>query len=375
MKRIVFIVPHLSQPRFHKRAKILINNGYMITVYGFERGLYANNKFPDIVDVKSLGEITSGKYIKRIPTIIKNIYKIKRIESKNNKQAKLIISFGLDCALMGLIIKNKKTKFIYEVGDIRNINPFSSIFNLIMFYSERIVLNISNLIILTSPAYMEDKKLIYHAFKKKTFIIQNMLPNEIKYKNPRSRLLKTIEKGKIISIGFVGYLRYKETLFPFIEGIIKNKEKYELHIYGDGDLRSEIEVYSKNNNNINYYGPFNNPDDLASIYKKIDLSFAVYNSDDLNVRLAVPNKLYESIYFGVPLIVADNTYISQIVRDKKIGFIASMSDKKNNYESLLSEINYEKINMFIKNMFSEPDENCIEDMQYIAKNIIKIINN
>ena len=52
----------------------------------------------------------------------------------------------------------------------------------------------------------------------------------------------------------------------------------------------------------------------------------MYDSTDLNVRLALPNKLYESMYFKKPILVSSNTYLSQVVDQYGIGFKWDQND-------------------------------------------------
>ena len=61
-KGIVFFVMSLSQPRCIKRVTALMNAGYHCIVYGYRRGLYDVNDFPEGIEVNVLGEIKNGDY-------------------------------------------------------------------------------------------------------------------------------------------------------------------------------------------------------------------------------------------------------------------------------------------------------------------------
>ena len=50
--------------------------------------------------------------------------------------------------------------------------------------------------------------------------------------------------------------------------------------------------------NVKLHGKFKNPSDLSVIYNKIDLNVICYDTTSINVRIAEPNKLYESIFFN-----------------------------------------------------------------------------
>ena len=51
----------------------------------------------------------------------------------------------------------------------------------------------------------------------------------------------------------------------------------------------------------------------------VDCVYAVYNADVKNVRIALPNKLYEAIFCDLPIIVAKNTYLSDLVNEWNVG--------------------------------------------------------
>lgn len=48
-----------------------------------------------------------------------------------------------------------------------------------------------------------------------------------------------------------------------------------------------------------------------------------------NVRFAEPNKLYEALYFEVPIIVSKNTYLAEKVKRLNVGFeINALDDEE-----------------------------------------------
>ena len=77
-KRIVMLSPTMSQPRYHRRAAMFLQAGYDVTVYAFSRGLYEDNTYPDNTEVVTLGNVESGKYLSRIPQLLKAIFIINK---------------------------------------------------------------------------------------------------------------------------------------------------------------------------------------------------------------------------------------------------------------------------------------------------------
>ncbi len=90
-------------------------------------------------------------------------------------------------------------------------------------------------------------------------------------------------------------------------------------IAGFEDQPQIIEPMCRGKNNIEWVGRYDFKKQAAELYGKCDVMYSVYNADMHNVRVALPNKLYESVYCEIPLIVAKNTYLAQVVEDWGVG--------------------------------------------------------
>ena len=62
--------------------------------------------------------------------------------------------------------------------------------------------------------------------------------------------------------------------------------------------------------------------------------YSVYDADMQNVRVALPNKLYEAVYCEIPLIVAKNTYLAQLVDEWGVGLAVDHKNKDELVEAL-----------------------------------------
>ena len=59
--KIVFLVAALNQPRCIKRVVELHKCGFQVEVYGYTRGLYDKNSFPENINVYNLGFADNGR--------------------------------------------------------------------------------------------------------------------------------------------------------------------------------------------------------------------------------------------------------------------------------------------------------------------------
>lgn len=100
---------------------------------------------------------------------------------------------------------------------------------------------------------------------------------------------------------------------------MSEREDLELHIFGDGDVSAFEGVP-----NCYFHGAFKNPEALPDIYNFIHLNIIFYDVDNGNVKLALPNKLYESIAFLRPIVCAKGCALSDEVERMSIGVSADI---------------------------------------------------
>jgi succinoglycan biosynthesis protein ExoL len=341
-KRIVVISSSSSQPRYHRRVQTLLDAGYDITVYTFNRGFYEVNHYPKEARVVSLGKLENGKYFSRVINVLKAASFMRYQERSMLFSCNAVYVFGLDAALISLLTFNN-SKLIYEIGDLRNVAQRKFELKNLFAQVEKRVLKRVALLVVTSPGFLSEYYFkLNPSLEKRSIILENKLPRAYFNQQLRSTFYRErIEPGPI-KIGFVGLLRYPKTLLPVLEAISKRTDTFELHVYGDGPLKADIERYAQNYSNIFYYGAFKNPGDLSGIYNHLDLSWVVYDNLDINVRLAIPNKLYESLFFGVPIIVAEHTTLARRVEELRAGFIVD-SQKANFVDILLDTLGKEQL--------------------------------
>ncbi len=330
--KILFVLPVASQPRFAKRIRKHIQEGYTVIVASFERDYFNLNTLPSDIRYLSLGSVSHGNYLKRFPKLILALFRLFTIVRSVDK----VYFFAPDMFVLFSVFGNTNN-FYYEIGDIRNIDNkiIGSIFDKVYKYS----LIRSCGIVVTSEyfkKYFIDK---YAIEPNKIGVVENKLD----YSDFN---LPVLSKKKItdnFTIGIIGFFRY-ENIFKFLVEFEKKEPNFKIALFGDGPLLPEILNYVIKNPRIQYFGQFKYPDDLPSIYDKVDLSFTMYDSNDLNVRLALPNKLYESIYFRVPIVVSEGTYLSKKVSEYNVGFSWEQNDMIGLIEYLSSKVfldNYE----------------------------------
>lgn len=355
-KKFIMICPASSQPRYHKRAAQLLSQS-SLDVYAFERGYYEQNKFAGI-KLNSLGTLVSGSLFKRLIMIFKSIMTLRKICKKDT----LFYAFSIDTYILGRLAGFQSG--IYEVGDIRTIDGNKKL----LAFLEKWVVRDCKAVVLTSKYFYTNHYQKYTTEKGKFFVIENKLDSNF-FCNLVSAKMTKIENAKQkIRIGVIGFLRYEKPLKNLVKFVEKNNENYEIVCFGDGPLREYVESLPETI--ISYHGSFKYPDDIEAIYTKVDVNYVVYDTISENVKLALPNKLYESIFFEKPIIVAENTALSYEVESRKVGKSVSVNDIFT-FEKSMSEIDDSWISEISLNCSKTSKASMLDDGQEVIKKILE----
>lgn len=353
------ICPLSSQPRIIKRATYLNDLG-KLEVLGFQRKVYEQNKFPNYIAYQSLGYVDDGKYLKRVFTLLKALFFIRKRVNKNT----VFYALSIDCLLLARLAGIKRG--IYEIGDLRSCEKPESLSSKL----ERFFISRLGGVVITSDYFYSEYFRHYKSTENSNFcIIKNKLHSAI-LNSPRE--LKNIQGEKKIKIGLIGLLRYEKPIRWLIDFVKNNQDKYELHCYGDGPLRALVEHEHNKNGPINYYGSFKSPEDLPKIYKNIDLNFVVYDSKSKNVQLALPNKLYESIYFCVPILAAKNTSLANEIEKLGVGESVSLCSEKQ-FGDDIRQLSDEKMKVFANSASKIEPSLLIDDTEKKLRNLLATI--
>ena len=312
---IIFITPSSSQPRYIKRA-LQIAKFCTIEVFSFKRGYYEDNTYPSQISYHNLGQISDGKYIRRIFNIIPAIFEIRRNIKKKRNCVYYALSF--DCLVVARLCGMKRG--YYEVGDLLQTDGFGKVFR---FIEKRLLKNVLGLVV-TSRYFYENY------FKQKVILPQNsvyLIDNKLSEDLSEYRVLNKQFSNKQIVIGLIGLLRYRRPIEFLLEFVKERPLTHRIECFGDGHLRQLVESYSCKN--IRYNGIFKSPEDLPFIYNSIDLNYVIYDNSSENVRLAIPNKLFESVFFGVPMVCAHDTSVGRVSTEWGVGKMIRINNKKN----------------------------------------------
>lgn len=122
------------------------------------------------------------------------------------------------------------------------------------------------------------------------------------------------DKVKIVYVGILA----PERLIKELVDIVKHNPLYELHIGGFGEYADELAQIAQQYDNILFYGKIPYEKTLA-LEKSCDIMTAIYDPEVSNHYYAAPNKFYEALMLGKPLIMVKDTGMSEVVAEHDLG--------------------------------------------------------
>lgn len=377
MSRVVLIRsnPIKPYPRLEKMANALIKSGHSVTVLAWDREENYKPRTEELVLLSGTVPIVrigikgvySGGFRKNAWGLLKFQLFIINWLFNNKQKFDIVHAYDFDTGYSARLcasILNKK--FIYDIPDY-----YVDSHNMSGKPIGRVVRKLENRVIDSADATIicteERKQQIYGSHPKKLVVIHNtpdsaVVNNDITLKLPKSGRLKLV---------YVGVLQESRFIDKIVD-VVSKRQDCEFHIGGFGSkMENYFENAAKSYNNVFFYGriPYAT---TIQLERECDVMCALYDPSIPNHKYAAPNKFYEALFLGKPLIMAKNTGMASVVENNGIGVVIDYSE-----EGLNRAIDY-----LIANRAKWKDisniEHCLYEEQYswdvMQQRIINLYN-
>ncbi|MDQ8738349.1 glycosyltransferase family 4 protein [Paenibacillus sp. LHD-38] len=333
--------PILPDPRVEKEANTLLRLGYKVKLIAWNRQVI--NKREKTGEIKVKYGILPIRWFNINASYgngLKSLFPLLLFQLcilgwlvRNRKEYDIIHACDFDTVIpVWICAKLFKKKYVYDIFDYY-VDAFHvpGFLKPIVEKIDTVMINSANAVIIVNESRIEQ---ISKSKPRKLYIIHNS-PDISNLIVDDENIAFRNEKLKVVYIGILSSGRLlKETLKVF-----QAHQEWELHIGGFGPYEDYIKEIAESNNNIIYYGriPYER---VIAIEQKCDVLFATYDPDVPNHRYSSPNKLYEAMILGKPIIVANGTGIDVIVRNFEIG--KAIDYNAESFEKALEEISEER---------------------------------
>lgn len=319
-KQVLFLrsTSVVNDSRAKKEIDFYKENNCNVIVLGWNR---QKLNIPDTEDIRYIMYGKKSEYGNGLKNIFKmfgfEMYIYRKVKKyKNNID--IIHACDFDTAFVAYkAFRKSRTKFLYDIYDFyvdcHNLKKLKGVVE----KKDIKLINNSDIVLICSE---KRKQQIAKSNPKKVLIIHNS--PEVVEKNTE---MKPFDE-KCVKVCYVGILQ-DDRLLVEVCNEVKNSKEVELHIGGFGKYETYFENMAKKYHNIKYYGSMNY-DEVLKLEKDCDILFATYNPEILNHKYSAPNKVYEAMALGKPIIVCKNTGIDEMVSNNKIGYAIDYSAKE-----------------------------------------------
>lgn len=309
----VFLTSSIQYPFYRKRMIAFYELGMKFIAVGFNRELgYKSTRVP--FTYRELEVATTRNFVIRmfnfmlfVPVLIKII---------NNKSIKVIYAFGIDMAFLSYIAKfmsKSKCIFVIEVHDIRELMTSRGITGLMARLLEKHVVTRSNLLIVTSEAYISSYYKEILGIKDIDWCLLENKLRKSEIRNDNSAYKK--QRRDYIVIGYFGSLRCGYAWNALKNIVQESNGRIRVYVRG---VTARLETFSSDIEEIEYItygGPYIDPDNLDDVYSKCDIVWTAGFHEKSSYLWARSCRFYNALAFGKPLIAQVGTedckYISK----------------------------------------------------------------
>ncbi len=308
-----------SDLRYDARSSNLVgfyrDQGFKIVTYSisFDKSI-EKNKF--VVKVNKKNKF----FLNWLKFLFKGVWNRPKLRAKQYFAADL---YSLILLRM-LLIPPKK--IIYDsreifsaLGTLQNQSVKQKILSIV----EKIAVKNLSKIVVSGELDAEYLKSYFNDNNKQYYVVKN-LPNETKIiKTSYLRKKYNIPEDKTILI-YQGVVLRGRGIMPLINALRKT-EKYAFVIVGEGNLVDEIKPIVDNPDLKGkvFLHPQVNYSELLNITASADIGIGLIEPITFSYTLALPNKLFEYVYAGIPVLVSDLPAMTKFVLENGFGEVVS----------------------------------------------------
>jgi glycosyltransferase involved in cell wall biosynthesis len=317
--------PIAPDPRLEKTAQALAGAGYAVQLLGWDRtgALPSDDKIVGL-DCHRLGiKAAFGSGLGNFAPLLRWQWGCLRWMLQHRTDFDLIHACDFDTVLPALICKIFFYKqVIYDIFDFYADHLRATpawIKGLIKALDRRVIRKVDG-VILTDEVR---RKQVGDLGSTPCTVINNT-PQDLKSKFENQEHPKT-SSAFSLRLVYVGLLQIERGILDIL-AILKNHPNWHLDLAGFGGDEELILAKARQFPNLHWHGRVAYQKALA-LTAAADIVLALYDPVLPNHRFASPNKLFEAMMLGKPVIVAENTHIDEIVREEECGLMVPFGDR------------------------------------------------
>jgi glycosyltransferase involved in cell wall biosynthesis len=346
--------PYYPDPRVSNEALSLSKSGFKVILIAWKREEKYKSFKDNNIDIYHIGPSLPSDFINRpivaqaaIKLLAMLIFSIHALLLTRKLKPDILHAHDMDTLHIGVLSsKIFKKPLIYDAHEIFGQMMSKSLPGWIIKWIEKIekILIKYAILIITVSRYHEayftenGAKNVLVVSNCKEFISPNYMPSD----NPE------------LVIIYIGTLLKSRFLLEGIE-VCNGIDGIRFRIAGSGPIQEKIVEESKNLKNIEFIGRIPS-DEVIPETQKADVVFCVLNPSNINNRIGPPNKLFEAMVAGRPVIATNGTYSGEIVEEEEMGIAIDFSKESFRMAIIMLRDNKELVEKWGKNALRSAQE-------------------
>jgi len=350
--QVIFFGHDAYDPAIQRRIAALQNAGANVQAFTMRRGDAFEPPWRNV----DLGATRDAAFAQRFAAMARAAPILSRYRDVL-KQADVFYARNLDMLALASWAKSTtggRACLIYECLDIHRLMTRNGPVGTAMRSTERSLLKSVSLIVVSSPAFVEQYFDRVHPGHTKTMLVENRLPWGFEY-GPRANETK-LESGPI-RIGWFGVLRCRRSLGLLLDVADRFPNQVALSFRGAPTQKElpDFEARIAGRANVQFGGRYKWPDDLAGIYNDVDLVWAGdFHDPGANSRWLMPNRLYEGGYYATPPLAPSDSQTGHWVDAHGFGFTLA-EPLERTLPALIASMTRDKIQAARARLLAAPD--------------------
>lgn len=297
--------------RVARRVEAFQKLGLDLLCFGFTRPRAGPSARRFDFDV-ALGETRDGEYGRRSIALLRAMWIIWRHRDRlRGVDHCYAINFdnGILALFARLVVgKARVAGLTVEIADVQGSMLSTSAIGALLRYAERVVLRRADLLVTSSPGFVENYFVPVQRYTGEIFLLENKVPSGARHRVAPGLISRRARQPW--TIGYFGAFRCPESwrMIRSIANAHHGDITFVLAGFPTFCAPSRFLDELQLTEHVSYLGKYQSPGDLRKIYSQIDLSWA-FDFLDLggNSTWCLPTRLYESGAFAVPVLTAAGT--------------------------------------------------------------------
>jgi glycosyltransferase involved in cell wall biosynthesis len=323
--------PISPDPRVEKIGRALISAGYSVQALGWDRnGNLPDQETRDGVPVYRLPiRAKYGKGIGNLPQLLKWQWGLWRWLLHHRAEIDVIHACDFDTIIPAICMKTFfRKRVIYDIFDFYadHLRATPNFIKSIIKGIDLWAIGRADALILVDDARIEQ---VAGSKPRLISIIYNS-PEDV------SENFIRVEKSTSgsLRLAYIGLMQVERGLLQVLT-VLRHHTEWHLDLAGFGGDEDIIRTASANLENIHWYGRVSYQHALQ-LSAAADVLFATYDPAIPNHKYSSPNKIFEAMMLGKPIIVAAGTNMDRIITESDCGCIVAYGDIPSLEKTLLS---------------------------------------